>query len=459
MPVGARTTAPYDRVPSGRAVSPPLRKGRALASQRLAGLLFLAVIAGLVLLTVALYQKRFAPVVMVDFRTGSVGNQLSAQGDVKVRGLRVGEIRSIETTGDGATVRLAIDEDMAPMVPVGTVGRLLPKTLFGEKFVSLVTPQTGGRPVQDGDLIEQDDSVQGIETEEVLDDALPLLQALKPDDLSRTLNALSGALRGRGERIGENAELVDAYLKRFNPALPELQENLRGIADLADTYDDVAPDLLAVLDDLSFSSRSLVDQEDELGRFLGTSTRFAGTFDEVLRENEDRLVRLAADSRPVLGLFARYSPEYACLARGLAQADDTVGRTFGGLQPGLHITLETTPDQGGYVPGDEPVYGDETGPSCRGLPGSPTFPERPFPVYREAEDGYCDEFERRPGNQSTEPCPRGESSAAQAQAQAEHDLLALVTSPVLGVPAEEVGDLADLLFGPMARGTQVSLGR
>ena len=74
-------------------MSPPLRKGRALASQRLAGLVFLAVIAGLVLLTVALYQKRFASVVMVDLRTGPVGNQLTERADVKVRGLRVGEVR------------------------------------------------------------------------------------------------------------------------------------------------------------------------------------------------------------------------------------------------------------------------------------------------------------------------------------------------------------------------------
>ena len=439
-------------------MSPPLRKGRALASQRVGGLFFLVVIAGLVLLTVAMYQKRFASVVMVDLRTGSIGNQLTVHGDVKVRGLRVGEVREVRTTGDGATIRLAIDEDKAGQVPSGAVGRLLPKTLFGEKFVSLVTPEAATRPVREGDVLEQDRSVVGIETEDVLDDALPLLQALRPADLSRTLNALSGALRDRGDRIGENAQLTDAYLKGLNPALPDLQQDLRGLADLADLYDDAAPDVLAVLDDLSFSSRSLVDQRDRLGSFLGTSTTFARTFDEVLRENEDRLVRLASDSRPSLGLYARYGPEYGCLLRGLEQAHDETARTFGALQPGLHITLETTQDQLGYAPGDEPVYGDQVGPTCRGLPGSGDFPEIPFPVYREPGDGYCDAYEQRTSAVTTGPCPRGGSTAA-AQAQSQHDLMALVSSPLLGIPVEEVGDLADLLFGPAARGTQVSLGQ
>ena len=419
--------------------------GLALVRLRLAGVAFLGVIVGLVLLTIAIYNKTFTDVVTVQLQASRIGNQLSAPADVKVRGLVVGEVRDVTSTGDGATLELALKPEMVDLIPSNVQARLLPKTLFGEKYVNLVVPAVAsGEPIAEGDVITQDRSETSLETEKVLDDLLPLLQALKPDDLSRTLNALSGALRGRGERIGENAVLVDDYLKRFNPALPDLQENLVGLADLADTYDDVAPDLLAVLDDLSFSSRSLVDQEGQLDRFLTSTTRFSGSADSLLRDNERRLVTLARDSLPSLQLYARYAPEFECLAKGLDRYDPIVGSTFGGLQPGLHITLETTQDQGGYTPGEEPAYRDQRGPLCRGLP----TPQGKAPDEKFA-DGYQD------GGVSA---ASADPALLLATPEAQRMALDSVVAPVLGVPVDDVPDLADLLFGPAARGTTVGLG-
>jgi phospholipid/cholesterol/gamma-HCH transport system substrate-binding protein len=52
---------------------PPLVTGAAQVRQQLAGLLFLAVLGGLVALAVALYQKAFTPVVLVAVEAGKVG--------------------------------------------------------------------------------------------------------------------------------------------------------------------------------------------------------------------------------------------------------------------------------------------------------------------------------------------------------------------------------------------------
>ena len=65
------------------------------------------------------------------------------------------------------------------------------------------------------------------EVEQVLSDLYPLLRTVQPADLNMTLNALSTALEGRGEQLGENLETVDAYLKRINPQIPALVEDLR----------------------------------------------------------------------------------------------------------------------------------------------------------------------------------------------------------------------------------------
>jgi len=149
----------------------------ALVRLRLSGVAFLVVLALLVGLTVALYQKAFTPVVNVTLQTDRIGNQLSPPADVKLRGLIVGEVRSVSSEGNGATVALALDPSKVGLIPKNIEARLVPKTLFGEKFVNLVMPEApSGDHLRAGDIIPQDHSQAALETERVLDHMLPLLQ-------------------------------------------------------------------------------------------------------------------------------------------------------------------------------------------------------------------------------------------------------------------------------------------
>ncbi len=428
----------------------------ALVKKRLSGVLFLAVIAGLLAMSVLLYQKAFTPVVEVTLEASKAGNQLTAPADVKLRGLIVGEVRKISTTGEGAVMELALDPDQVELIPKDVQARLLPKTLFGEKYVDLVIP-TGASAdaISEGDVIPQDRSENARETEETLNNLLPLLQTLKPQQLSVTLNALSTALRGRGDQLGQNLELVDTYLKQFNPEVPALGENFGGLADFVDNLEAARPDILALLDDLSAINRNLVDQEQELNTFLTSTTTFANEMGSFLEENENRLVRLAADSVAPLQLYAKYSPAFPCLAKGLDDSNAFISDAFGGRQPGLHITLEFTEDQQGFQPErDEPQYKDKRGPHCYGLPDP-----RPPADDINFQDGYRDELgpDTTQSPDEPRPAPSDDPAAALASPAGQRAAMGAVLGPVMGVPFDEVPDLAYLLFGPMARGTEVGL--
>ncbi len=368
----------------------PLRKGRALALQRLSGVAFLVVITLLVMLSVALYNKDFTKTVDVSLQTDRVGNQLSVHADVKVRGLVVGEVRKISGNGDQAVLQLAIKPGQAERIPRNVQAQLLPKTLFGEKEVSLIVPTTSvtGDHLRSGDVIAQDRSTTALETERALNDLLPLLQALKPQDLSRALNALATAVRGRGDKLGSTLVRQAAYFKTLNPSLPTLQQDMQGLADLANTYADAAPNILETLDNLAFSSRSLVDQRKSLDAFLKSSTDFAAIARQVTAENEQRFVDLASTSRPVLDVYAKYSPIYACTLHTIVVQQVETERTEGGLQGGLHITVEAIKDRnGGYDATTTPKYKEVRDNQCYGLKGKPVVP---YPLYANIQDGYRD---------------------------------------------------------------------
>jgi virulence factor Mce-like protein len=367
-------------------VAPPLVKGRALARRRLGGIAFVIVIGLLVQLSVWMYQKKFVDVVDVSLQTSRVGNQLGVHADVKMRGIVVGEVRKVSSNGDSATLELALDPDQP--VPRDVKAQLLPKTLFGEKQVVLV-PQSpsSSESLRDGDVITQDRSSTALETETALNNLLPLLKTLRPQEVSSFLTSLSTSVRDRGDKLGNNLSQAAAYLKRINPELGDVGSDLQGLADLADNLADTSPDLLRALDNLAASSRNLVDERGALDSWLASTSDFAATTRSIVKDNESRLVALARDSVAPLNLYASYSNMFPCFINRVAYAETEGERVFGGGQPGLHITIEMTRDHGGYAPGDEPQNKETRNFGCFGLGKTPI---RPFPEYANSQDGYRD---------------------------------------------------------------------
>ena len=108
---------------------------------RLYGIAFIVVMALLLSLSVAVYQQMFTSVVRITLEADTLGNQLDPRADVKLRGLLVGEVRAVRADGSKATLDIALKPEHVSRIPADVHARLLPKTLFGEKFVDLVPPR------------------------------------------------------------------------------------------------------------------------------------------------------------------------------------------------------------------------------------------------------------------------------------------------------------------------------
>lgn len=405
------------------------------------GIAFLAVLALLLSLAVAVYQQAFTTVVPITLQADTLGNQLDPRADVKLRGLLVGEVREVHADGTRATLDIALKPQYVTDIPSDVRARLLPKTLFGEKYVDLVAPQrSSARPIRAGDVITQDRTEAGIEVQQLMNDLLPLLRTVRPGELDATLSAFATALEGRGDRIGGNLTRVGDYLRRLNPHLPSLKEDIARFADVAEVYGDAAPDLMRILRNTVTTSRTIVAKQDQLAAGLRSTAAAAGTANGFLAENGDRLITLGRVSRPTLELFSRYSPEYPCLFQGLVRQEQASQDAFRGGE--MRITLEAVRPQGAYRPGEEPVYGERSGPDCRGLPHPPVPGPKPH-----LNDGTS-------ARGSGGALPGGVDVSATA---AEQRAVGSLVAPVMGVPADEVPPVATLLFGPLARGTAVSV--
>ncbi|MFY1671160.1 MCE family protein [Plantactinospora sp. WMMB334] len=436
--------------------------------RRVLGIVFVAVLGAALCLAVLQYRKVFTPVAWVTLHTAQTGMQLSPGAEVKLRGVPVGEVREIGSDGSRARLRLALDPELIGHVPADVTARLLPKTLFGERYVALVPPPTGSTagPLRDGAVIGQDRSRNGVELERVLDEALPLLRSIRPEKLASTLAALATALDGRGEQLGETLETLDRYLGELNPELPALTEDVRRLAAVLDSYDAALPDLLAILRDVTPTARTVADQQAQLAAFLAETTDAADVTRLFLDRHGDQVIRLGQLGRPVLELLAAYAPEYPCLMQGLVGVQPAVEEVFRNGR--MHVTLEITRDNGAYQPGrDDPVYGARTGPQCRELPD----PTPPAPEVR-VEDGY-DHGGSRPGPVrlpvgrppagtpaaagSGPPAAGNPPSMGSAGTEEERNLLEPIIGAATGTLPVEVPDIAVLLWGPLLRGAVVNV--
>lgn len=420
------------------------------------GVGFILVVASLIGLSIASFQKVFTSAVTVTLLTDRIGSQLQTSSDVKIRGLIVGEVRSIETTGKGATLELALKPDLVDLIPADVSARLLPKTLFGERYVDLVAPEKAdGRHIQEGDLISQDRTTVAIELEKVFEDLLPLLRTVQPEKLATTLNALASALEGRGTRLGENLVLVDNYFKQLNPTMPTIQADISGLADLASTYAVAAPELVRAATNLITTNTTIVQKQDQLAGFLAGTAGFANTTANFLDANGDRIIRVGQVQRPTVELFAKYSPQYPCMAAAMTNWIPRIDEAW--RDRVFHITVETTPQREGYHPGEEPAWGETQGPNCRGLPGRVGSQENPW------AGNHFDDGTNGGGTSAGSALPGmfsgraglgiPQADAGLAGTEQEQELVAALLSR--GGPAAPSA-ITTLLAGPMLRGGVVS---
>jgi phospholipid/cholesterol/gamma-HCH transport system substrate-binding protein len=426
---------------------------RKIFSDRLLGVVFIGILVLGVWLINAVFSQKFVSFDKVTLDTDTIGLQLPSRADVKVRGVIVGQVLKAESESNGAVLTLGIKPDKIGEIPQNVTASILPKTLFGEKYVELVVPtDASSKALTQGDRITQ--TQLPIEVERVLDDIYPLLRAVQPAELNYTLNALATALEGRGEAIGQNIETFDSYLKRLNPQVPALVEDLRLLSKVSGTYAEVAPQIAETLRNTVKTGNTLLSRQQKLNAFLKDVASFSDTTKTFLDNNGSNIVRLGQLSEPQLQLLNRYSPEFPCLLRGLVDQAPSLASTFRGFV--FHIDLITLPRQPrGYGPADVPVLGADNGPACLGLP----TPKVPFTGAPNLADGVNDPGEKglqRGDAQRTAPQVDASLTGA-AAGSGQKAFFNSLTAPVLGVPADQVPDLTTLLFGPLATGTEVSV--
>ncbi|WP_138974424.1 MlaD family protein [Patulibacter medicamentivorans] len=238
------------------------------------------------------------------------GSQLASYADVRISGVSVGKVRSVERRGGLARVRIEIEPRYAPL-PRSTRAALRSKTLVGEAFVALSFGDRRGPQIPDGGAIATGQVQRTVEIDGILD----AFDAPTRRHVRRMMTALGRDLRGRGRDLNGALARLPATVQRSSTLLGVLDQRQTAVRSLtrdASTTFDAAGRDAGALQALVRRARStfgvLADEQRSLERAVELLPATLRTTRAVMQD-ADRLGDDLAVAVPALRPAVRQLPE------------------------------------------------------------------------------------------------------------------------------------------------------
>jgi phospholipid/cholesterol/gamma-HCH transport system substrate-binding protein len=349
----------------------------------LAGLAMVALIAGIVAVAVILFRGGFVkpvPVTVVSERAGLVMNP---DAKVKMRGVEVGKVASIEDRPDGhAILHLAMDPTQVHLIPSNVTVDIASTTVFGAKYVQLeAPPNPSPQPIREGQVIDAKSVTVEINT--VFEQLQSVLSKIEPAKLNQTLGALAQGVDGRGQKIGQMLSDFDHLLATLDPSLPNLRHDISVAPEVLRAYGDAAPDLLSTVKSATTISQTFVDEQNNLDAVLVSAIGLADIGNDVVGTNRQPLTDVLHLLAPTTDLLHEYAPGLNCSLGGILDLSNTPPLPVPGILVSTAFPLAAERYR---YPGHLPKVAATGGPHCTDM-GLPVVPPNFQPPYLVADVG------------------------------------------------------------------------
>ena len=379
-------SSPHGRMPSSRLLRRLTVWFAGGTARGVAGVAAVLVAVGLVAAFVAVRAGTSQVTVSADF-TRAVG--LYPGSDVRILGVRVGQVDAVEPEGDHVHVTFSYDGKYR--VPAAAKAAIVAPSLVSDRYVQLLPVYASGPTLASGARIPMDRTAVPVELDRVSQSLDDLMVALGPDGANKH-GALGDLLRTSAANLDGNGDTLNSTVHDLSTALTTLsgsKEDLFGIVKNLQSFTSMLAannaQVRRLNSDLATVAVQLDGERDELkatladlGVALDEVSSFVADNRALLRSNLSRAVS-------VTDVFVRNR-------KALAEVLENAPVALSNLQNAYHPatgTLDTRNNAKGF---DDPLLllcSIVTGPTQSGntslcealksaiLPKLPTLPSLP----------------------------------------------------------------------------------
>lgn len=298
-----------------------------------------------------------------------------AGDEVRIQGVPVGTIVSIEPRGGRVLVTMKIDPDKP--VPGDASAVILAPSLVSSRYVQLAPRYDGGARLGDGDTIPLERTRTPVEWDQIKSQLDDLAVALGPDGvnkrgaLSRLIKASSGTLAGQGATINQTIADLSATIQVLDESKEDVFGTVRHLQRFVTVLAQSDEQIVEFTERLDLASEVLYDNRATMRSSVG---RLADTVEQLqafVKKNRGLVQKALVGGNDVLSTVLEAKVP---LAQALHVAPNAVDNLAGAYDPqtgsiatGLHVPNIHSPGQliCSGLAGISVLAAFEVGPACK----------------------------------------------------------------------------------------------
>ena len=253
------------------------------------GAISLAVIAALIM---AAFRAQDLPLIGggdVYHAAFTESGGLKANDEVRIAGVRVGKVESVELAGDHVRVSFRVEGDAE--FGEQSAAAIKVKTLLGSMFLAI--QPAGEGQLEEGAEIPVERTSSPYDVVEAFSGLAETSQDIDTDQLAKSFTTLADLTRNTPEEFREALDGVSrlsANVAAKDEQIGELLGNLEKVSTILDERDQ---DIIALMEDGDVLFRSLVARREAVHRLLTSTSRLSSELTALVKQSR-------ADLKPAL---------------------------------------------------------------------------------------------------------------------------------------------------------------
>ncbi|MEC3982411.1 MCE family protein [Amycolatopsis sp. H20-H5] len=213
--------------------------------------------------------------------------------DVRVLGVAVGTVDSVEPHGTNVKVTLSLRDDVA--LPADASALVVTPSLVADRYVQLAPVYSGGAKLADGAEIPQERTATPVEVDQLLSSLNDLTTALGPKGankdgaVSDVLTKAASYLDGNGKPLGEAIRQLGDFARTAADSKDDLFNSVDNISKFTAMLAANDSQVNQAIVQLASINKVLADQRDQFSGALTELTEALGVVQGFIRDNRGKI--------------------------------------------------------------------------------------------------------------------------------------------------------------------------
>ncbi|WP_132992200.1 MCE family protein [Gordonia zhaorongruii] len=223
---------------------------------------------------------------------------LKTGNEVRVAGVKVGDVTGVELAGDKVDVKFRANDTW---IGDQTQASIQIKTVLGQKYLAL-NPKGG--ELADPD-VPFTDTVAPYDVIVAFSDASDQLESIDTDQVAKSLRTLSNAFSGTAGDIGPSLDGISRLSKTISSRDQEVQRLLRATKDSSKILADRNEEFTRLIAGAGTLLKELNKRQEDISALLASTTTLSHALTGIVRDNEEQLAPALDSLKGVTDLLTR----------------------------------------------------------------------------------------------------------------------------------------------------------